>query len=217
MVGYYSAFSLAGDFEVKVNYEIIAMPAPTSGYGVSLGLTVDAQGSTGAIALVRGLSPEGKQHFTVTRAVPAATPGPEPMKYTSHSFPASGPRGRLVIRREKAEVICLASDRPTGELQELMRLPFTHGLVRYLKLHADSGGSPTRVAGRLTGVEIRAGEIAGGLTRQEAPEGWSYWWWWIPVTLTALGAAAIIRSRRRDKAPAAERPASSGRKLAARP
>jgi hypothetical protein len=165
---------------------------------VSLGLTVDAEGTDGSVSLVRGLSPESKPQFTVVRAIPGPIPGPEHATYEVNAFAASGPRGRLTIRREKAEVICLAADRPNGELQELIRLPFTARRVRYLKLHADCGGSPTGVTGRLADVTIRATEIVGGLTSQELRDERSYWWWWIPVAATALAGAAYVRARRRQ-------------------
>ena len=70
-VGYYSAFALAGDFEVRADFEVVAIPRPTTGYGASFGLTVDSDGPAGAVSLVRGHWPDGKEQVAVVRATPA--------------------------------------------------------------------------------------------------------------------------------------------------
>lgn len=200
MVGYNSAFSLAGDFEVEAAFEIVRMPAPTAGYGVSLGLTADAQGADGACTLARGLSADGKPQFAVVRSIPASAAAGAETKYEGHGFPvsAAASRGRLVLRREKKELVCLAADVPDGEPRELKRLAFTDRPVR-LKLHADTGGSPTGLVGRFWGVRVTADEIAGGLTRAQLADQRSYWWWWVPVSLGAAGAAWVLRRRRRAR------------------
>jgi hypothetical protein len=209
MIGYSSAFSLAGDFEVQIDLEIVSLPPPTAGYGPAIGLTVDAEAPDGSVGLTRGLSAEGKSQFVVARvAPPSATGG---AKFGADVYPTSGPRARLVLRREKAEVVCLASDRPGVEPRELKRVPFTDRRVRYLRLHASNGGSPTPVTGRLTGVRVKADEIVGGITRTELAAVRSYWWWWIPVAAGSLAAAWVVRRyRRRDSEPG-ERAAGTGR------
>src|SRR5262245_36903256 len=49
--GLYSYFSLAGDFEVTADYELIDLPPPQGGYGVSCGIGVDTLGPGGMVAL----------------------------------------------------------------------------------------------------------------------------------------------------------------------
>jgi hypothetical protein len=197
MAGYTSAFSLDGDFEVAAVFELVNVPTPTKGYGAGLGLTVDADGPDGAVTLIRGISVDRGHQFAVVRSIPGESPGLDQTRYDAWSFPASGSRGRLAIRREKAELVCLGADRPAGELRELKRVPFTDRRVRYLKLHGDCGGSPTGLTARLSGIDVQAGAVVGGLTRRELDEATSYWWWWIPVAAAALAAAAYVRARKR--------------------
>jgi hypothetical protein len=195
IAGYQSSFSLVGDFEVAVDFEVVAMPRPTGGYGVSMGVTLDAGAPVGSISLVRGLASDGRPQFTIVRGTPVITDGAESTKYETDAFPASQPRGRIILRREGAEVACLATDGMGGQPTEFKRVPYTDHRVRYVKLHADTGGSPTGVTGRFTGVTVRAQELVGGMTRQELDDEWTFWWWWIPVFVGCLTAAWVIRRR----------------------
>src|SRR4051812_5635044 len=58
--GLYSYFSVAGDFEFSATYELIDLPAPRGGYGVSCGIAVDTQGPGGSVAVARGQPPKQK-------------------------------------------------------------------------------------------------------------------------------------------------------------
>ena len=119
------------------------------------------------------------------------------MNYEADFVPCRSPRGRLALRREGAELVCLAAFDKGGALAELKRLPFTAGTVRYLKLQADPGGSPTAVTARLTNVRVIAGEVVGGLSGSELREGTRYWWWWIPCAAASFAAAFGLRRARR--------------------
>jgi hypothetical protein len=196
MIGFSSAFSLAGNFEVQADLEIISLPLPTAGYGPSIGITVDAEAPDGSIGLTRGLSMSGKSQFAVVRVIPSANIGQDP-KLEADVFPASGSRARLVLRREKSEIVCLASDRPGEEPQEIKRVTFNDQRVRHLRLHACNGGSPTPVVAKLSGILIHADEIVGGMTRTELDAEQSYWWWWMPVAAIAFVAAWAVRRHKR--------------------
>jgi len=191
-IGYSSAFSLAGDFEVQAQLEIISIPKPTAGYGPAIGLSADAEAPDGSVGLTRGLSADGTPQFVVTRVIPAGTTGSE-AKVEADVYPASGNRALLILRREKAEIVCFVADKPNVDARELKRVPFTTRRVRYLRLQASNGGSPTTVSGRLTGVRIQADEIVGGITGTELDATRSYWWWWIPVAGLAFTAALVVR------------------------
>lgn len=201
MAGYYSSFELTGDFEVGVQFDIVAMPFPTTGYGASVGITVDSDGPAGSVALMRGASVEKSQTFIALRATPGAS-STDQTKYEAWTIPTTGNQGRLVIRREKGDVVCLAADKPASELREVKRIPFTDKRIRYLKLHADCGGSPTGVTARLTNVRVRADEVVGGLSQTELDSGWSFSWAWVPVTIACGVAAYWLRVKRRRAAAA---------------
>ncbi len=196
LAGYYSHFQLAGDFEVGLRYEVISLPTPTAGYGASLGLSVESSDSTGTVGLTRGVNLQGVHEYVVVFTHPGLAPG-EPARYEAWSMPTVAKTGRLVIRRERAELVCSAADGPRGELREVKRVPFTTARVRQLRLHSDCGGSPTGVAGRLSEVRATAGEIVGGYTQEELADEPSYWWWWLPVAATFGLAAWWLRARRR--------------------
>lgn len=194
MAGYYSSFSLVGDFEVSFDLDLVAVSTPSGGYGPGVGATIDAEGEDGSICLVRGLSPTASPQFALVRMTPNSDGTP---KYETETFPATGTRARLVLRREKDEVVVFAGDKPGGAVRELKRIPFTERRVRYLRLHASNGGSQSAITARLTNVQVRADEIVGGLTQTELAAARSYWWWWMPVAGVAFGAALVVRRHRR--------------------
>jgi hypothetical protein len=186
--GLYSYFSLAGDFEVSVNYELLNISPPKGGYGATCGITVDTQGPGGSIGITRGETVGKPSGYVVTRGQPES--GGE-TKYESTYHPSAAKAGRMVLRREKADVVCLAADTPQGELKELCRVPFSPATVRQVRMFADNGGSHTTVDVRLTNLEVRAREIAGGLPKYQPPRPWG-WWWWAGGGLIALAAAALV-------------------------
>jgi hypothetical protein len=111
-----------------------------------------------------------------------------PMNYESTHHPTAAKAGRLVLRREKADVICLAADSPQGELKELARLPFTAATVTKVRLFADTGDSHTSVNARFTQFAVQAVEIAGGAAKYEPPKPWGWWWW---AGLSGIGVAGV--------------------------
>jgi hypothetical protein len=181
--GLYSYFSVAGDFEIGANYELLSMSKPIGGYGVSCGLAIDAEG-TGMVSIARGESVGKSSGYVVTRG--KLEDGET--KYDSTFYPSTAKAGRLVLRREKADVICLAADTPKGEPQELVRLPFTAGTVHKVRIYADLGGSHTSMDVRMNDLQIRAVEIAGGQPKYEPPRPWSWWWW---AGLGGVGVLAV--------------------------
>jgi hypothetical protein len=100
----------------------------------------------------------------------------------------------MMLRRENADVVCLAADGPQGELQELSRVPFGPATIRQVRFFADNGGSHTTVDVRLTHLLIRAHEIAGGLPKYEPPQPWG-WWWWAGGGCLAVVAAVLLTLR----------------------
>ncbi len=168
--GLYSYFALAGDFEVSASYELISLPPPRSGYGVTVGLSVDTDGADGSVSLARGyLLTEGSGYV-----VSWSKPSDDGMHYDGRHYPTQMNRGRLVLRREKKELICLVEDEPHGERHELYRVPFTDRTVRKVRIFADPGGSPTKLEARLANLTFRAEEIAGGIPQRE--QNTSGWW-----------------------------------------
>lgn len=164
--GMYSYFALAGDFEVSANYELINVPMPTKGYGAGFGLAVDTGGLEGDVSVRRGQWIGEGEGIQVIRGQNLDGE----MSYETKFFPTKTKKGRIVLRREKDEIVLRVADKPFGEAIELYRVPFTETTIRSLRVYADSGGSPTIVDGRITNLTATAAEITGGIPERDRDE-----------------------------------------------
>jgi hypothetical protein len=192
--GLYSYIGLLGDFEVAATFDWIEVAMPKGGYGVSCGIVVDTEGAGGSVALARGFQlGKGKgSGYLITRG----KPGEGGIKYDSPELePTKARSGRLVLRREQAEVICLVGDGDKEPLRELHRYEFTTGPIRKVRLCADTGGSPTAMDVRLGELRIRAEQITGGIPLREVEGGWV--WWLTGLAVLVLAAVGYWLWRRR--------------------
>jgi hypothetical protein len=162
--GLYSYFALAGDFEVSASYEAINLPPPTAGYGVGFGLAVETKGPDGDVTVRRGVWDKEGAGLQVVRGKPDAA---GVMKYEAKFFPVPAKSGRVILRREKANLLVLSAADYLDEPRELIKVPFTTKTVRTLLVFADSGGSATVVDGRFTDLTVRAAEITGGIPKRD--------------------------------------------------
>jgi hypothetical protein len=172
--GLYSYVALAGDFEVSAVYDWDVVPTPEKGYGATCGIAVEALGSGATVSLARGhLLGKGQgQGYVVTRG----EPGEKAPRYEiAHFSPTKARSGRLVLRREKGEVICLAADGMHADLRELCGIPFSEGTIRPIRLFADTGGSPTGLDARLSMIRLRGDEVAAGLVKYEQSSSLGWW------------------------------------------
>jgi hypothetical protein len=191
--GLYSYVVLAGDFEVSASYEWIAVAPPQRGRGVRCGIIVDT-GDTGmSVSLARANLPGKDQGegYAVTVRQP---PGTEPKYKTTH-YPNRAKAGRLVLRREKAELVCDVAEGDKDRPRQLCCLPFPEGTVRQVRIYADAGGSPTAVDVRLGQIRIRAEEITGGFARREQPTTMPWWPFVAGSLFVAVVALLMIRRR----------------------
>jgi len=178
--GMYAYFAVAGDFEVSATYEVISIPRPQKGYGAQCGIAVDCERTGDTLSLSWVDKPGKGVGYLVTRGWKAE--GPPDYKDITH-VPTSAKKGRLIIRRERAELICLAAD-GSAEPRELTRVDFTDTTMRPLRLYAEPGQSPTVVDARIGNVVVRAEEITGGVPKREEEGGIG---WWI-----VLGAVLVV-------------------------
>jgi hypothetical protein len=195
--GLYSYFALAGDFEVSAAFEVVAVPTPQKGYGASCGIGLDTDGPDGSVGLQWQNQKGRVPAFGVVRGIPLKERALLDWNEV-HYHPTKAKTGKLVLRREKADLICLVSENLRDQPREIFRVPFTQATVRKLRLYADSGGSPTSVDARLGNIVIKAEEITGGIPLRERPSNW--WWWLIFLTLVALAVAGLVIRRRQQMA-----------------
>jgi len=198
--GLYSYVALAGDFEVSAVFDWDAVEFPQGGYGVSCGIAVEALNTGLSVSLARGYLLEKSEGpgYVVNRG----EPGEKAPHYDRKHFPTKSKSGRLVLRREKKEVVCLASDSVQADLRELCRLPFTDVTVRPVRLFADAGGSPTGMDVRLSLIRLRADEIATGTVRHE--QSGAVGWWLAGGGVVIAAASYLVVRRRQGKWPWAE-------------
>jgi hypothetical protein len=186
--GLYSLFALAGEFEFSATYDWLEVPPPDKGYGVSCGIAVETLKQTpggGYVSVARAQVPKKGPCYTVTRGTPTESgmkyePGPD-SPYTARS---SIKRGQLIIRREQANLVCLAAYEGQ-EPDVLCTVPFTEGSIRKVLLFVDPGESTTPVDVALSQIRIKAEKHATEPKRLD-PQGMS---WWIIVLIVAAVAA----------------------------
>ncbi len=187
--GLYSYVALAGDFEITASYTWAGVPVPKVGYGASCGIAVDTKGPAGSVALARATLPAQSAGYIVTRAVQ----GPSGMTYDTTHTPTKAMSGRLALRREKKELVCLAGDGDKSDLVELCRLPFTDATVREVRIYADPGGSETGLDARIFNFRVVAEEITGGIPERDKYRGLGWWPW---IAAVVLGGGAWLGWRR---------------------
>ena len=187
--GLYSYFGLIGDFEVSVNYQWTPVVVPKGGYGVSCGIAVESDNISASLA--RGNFPGHASAYAVTRG--QIKEGK--WDYQRKEEKTAVKKGQLMLRREKKDLIFLASD-DKGELQELDRWPkFTTGTIHKVLLFADPGQSPTDLDARFKEIKFRA----EALTTDPIVETRGGWGWWIAGGLVIAAGAGFLGYRRLRK------------------
>jgi hypothetical protein len=193
--GLYSYFALAGDFEVEATFQVLTFTPPKEGYGVSVGIGVDTDGPGGSLALTRSHRPKEAEGYVISRGIR----GDGGMKYETTHTPSKAKAGRLVIRREKSDLICLVADDPRETPHEIGKVPFTDATVRKVRLFADSGGSPTTVDARISGFKARAEEITGAVPERDKPRPWGWYVTGFLAVCAAVGGFVWWRRRRAEE------------------
>src|SRR5262245_10117665 len=191
----YSYFALAGDFEISVNYEQIAVAAPKKGYGASWGIATDVDAGKDSIivSLARGFRSDGSTGYLVTRGVHSEEGR---MHFKTDVYPTTAKRGVLMMRREKDRIICLAANDLKSDVEELCKVPFSARTVNKVRLFADTGGSGTGLDARLGNLKIRAEEITGGIPqRDQAGSGWLMYL----VLVLLIGTGGYLYYRRKTR------------------
>jgi hypothetical protein len=196
--GLYSYVGLAGDFEMEVSYSWNILPEPKPGRNISCGIAAEGVRSTGEVRLSRsfGTAP-AKSGYAVRKRLPVDRKSIDKTEFY-YAVSRFVPDGRLMLRRVKDEMICLASNNK-GELQELDRFPFTPGTIRILRIYANPGASPTTGLDlRLGNFRLRAGEITGGFPVRER-RGAFPWWLVSGTSFLAVAAGGWLIARRQRR------------------
>jgi expansin (peptidoglycan-binding protein) len=131
-------------------------------------------------------------------AVTVGTPDKEGTKYETSHYPTQAKTGRLMLKREAAEMICMVAEGSKDPLRELVRIPFTANTVKQARLYADAGGSETAVDVRLSQFRLRAEEIVGGFPKRDQPTNIPWWPFVTGFFFVAVIVLLVIRRRRQQ-------------------
>jgi hypothetical protein len=193
--GLYSYFSLAGDFEIEVEFELTALKAPSEGYGPSIGIALETVTALGDVTWSRGLTGDKPplSGWILTRSIPQENE----RKYESQFFPSNAKQGKLGFKRERDDLIFLASEKKNEPLQEIGRLPFTREKITKMRFVADRGGDANFFDNQIGKLKVRAAEITGGLPQEELGDGPN--WFRIACLVTLIGGAWFFIKRWRAR------------------
>jgi WD40 repeat protein len=188
--GFVTNFTVRGDFEMTLAYEVLKEEKPVKGFGVSVAMfaMLDSQTQTG-FAVARRLNTYGHVFFTGSR------------KY----IPCTSTAGRLCLRRVGPVVHFLAAEGDSPEFIEFDQQEVGTGDLEWVRVAGTAGESESALDARLLDFTVRAEQLPG-LVGAEAPSRSHALVWVVFATVIivvfGLGLNAW-RGRRRRKRPAA--------------
>lgn len=212
--GLVANFTVQGDFEITMAYEIINAERPKEGYGV--GATVylspaENGGNTNALSLSRRLSKSGETRFVANWLQRSEGKPPNTLQY----LPSKSAIGKLRIQRVGPLVQFLVAEgddpvfKPTGK-----SLPFGADDIRYIHFGGNAGDSAAALDMRLLDFSFRAERLLGldeapsDAAPPDAVQAGTARLWLISVGalgtcvlfLVAVGVGALVVFRKRRKA-----------------
>ncbi len=190
--GLYSLFALAGNCEVTLTYQLFTLEPPRNGSGSGFGFCFETEDQAAEGSLMRIHTPKEGSGY-LCRAILGRGKAKAKPRDEKYFEPSEAMSGKMALRRIKKELVFLVADTPDGELKEIKRLPFTDVTIRPLRLYFDPGGSPTAIDVRVTEMEVKAEELAGGASQLAKPE--SARWPWLLLPAAGLGGFWLWRRR----------------------
>jgi len=141
-----SAYTLRGNFEISLAFDVKEMaPAVSGGYGsVSLSIGLETNGPLGSISFGRGASRTDGQRFTITRYAPTSAG----RHWDTQAFRTNAMKGRLHLRKTGEQLHFLVQD-GDSPLRELFQCPGISSEPVRLRLHTDQGGTNAGVVDAL--------------------------------------------------------------------
>ena len=190
VTGIYSAFTLGGDFEVAVDFDWMPVVVPKGGYGVSVGISVEANEKFNIVKLARGNFQGKGSAYRVTMGIRNEKGQTEYKK--NDDFETKAKNGKMILMRKKKDLFCMIVE-GTEEPKELCKLPYTDAAIQKVHFFADPGNAPTDMDARLSQARIRADEITHHMTRQERRSTWPLWVGGGTFLALCIGAVFIYR------------------------
>jgi S1-C subfamily serine protease len=158
--GLSTVFSIRGNFEATVSFEVLKADQPNAGDGVGAIMDgwIDPHGNN-TVSLARRLLPNGKMAFVVDRAQRVQG------KWTHHlkSHPATATAGKLRMEREGALLRCRVSEGKNAEFVTVAEIDIGRADMNGIKVGGSTGRSESGLDLRLVDLTVRA-EVLPGLS-----------------------------------------------------
>jgi WD40 repeat protein len=159
--GFVTNFTVRGDFDMTLAYEVLKEETPTKGYGVGLAMLAQPEdaGKPGC-AVGRRLKTNGQVVFTGARK----------------AMPSSSTVGRLCLRRVGPVIHFLAADGDSSPLIEFDTLEVGTGDVQWVRLAGTAGESESALDARLLDFTVRAEQLPGLAGADGSPRSHALTW-----------------------------------------
>jgi serine/threonine protein kinase/DNA-directed RNA polymerase subunit RPC12/RpoP len=175
--GLATTFSVKGDFEITVGFDILQEPEPpelgTAQTRVSLELILDTPQWQAASASRKITSEEGNRMFTVWQSLLNQTTGKKQEKV--NSLPTNAKTGQLRLVRIGSDLSCYVAESAAADFTLLKQQPFTQEDVREVQLVGSTGGANVSLDVRFTDFRIRAASLSGLPTVASMRDGSKGW------------------------------------------
>ena len=172
-----------GDFEITMEYEILAAQPSAAGYaaGVSLYITMVSY-TKDAATIGRMVGMDGAGFFMSHRAT---TPvGGKREHSGGEHIPAPSATGKLRLVRSEETLTYLVADGASEEFQEIYEAELGDNDIDMVRFAADNGGSPTLVDVLIRSVSVSAGDAGPPEQLPPRPSRWPLW--------AGIGAGAVL-------------------------
>ncbi|MCI0377423.1 MAG: DUF1583 domain-containing protein [Gemmataceae bacterium] len=178
-VGLSPHFSISGDFDLSIAYEIVAADKPTKGYGVGVNILLQLHSEPAKTAKIAHYLRQGQGNVLFLDYKVG-----QKEEYEVKSFPTESKKGQLALKRTGSTLFFMAGA-SGSELKELFQTEAGKEDVQLLRIVANTGGSPSALDVRFEEVRIRAGKL---LNAPEASGGDGSWPWLVVGAAVILGA-----------------------------
>jgi len=158
ITGLMSNFSIHGDFEATLSYEILKVERPNTGYGVGPNLyaAIDPKNDD-SVSLARRLLKEGTTKFLSDRMKRVGGK----LTHKVESSVSTALVGKLRLQREGSRVRFLVAEGDNPAFILVDEVEFGTANVRLIQVGGSTGNSTSRLDVRLLDFTVRAEELPG--------------------------------------------------------
>jgi hypothetical protein len=172
-----------GDFEITMEYEILAVEPTTGGYGAGVSLYITEVSYTKEAATIgRMAGRDGAGYFMSHRAT---TPAAGKREHSGgERIPAPSASGKLRLVRSDTTLTYLVADGESAEFQEIYETDLGDNDIDAVRFAADNGGSPTLVDVLIKSVSVHSDDAGPSELLPPRPSRWPLW--------IGLGAGVVL-------------------------